>query len=119
MKRIAFIFTQGPHGNASGREGLDALISTSLLSKDFGVFFISDGVLQLLPEQEPKNILSRNYTLTFCALSMYNITKYYSCLVSLQERGLSQETNWILDVKIICPCTLNKKLKNYDMVITF
>lgn len=25
MKRIAFLFTHAPHGDAAGREGLDAL----------------------------------------------------------------------------------------------
>ncbi|WP_016682733.1 sulfurtransferase complex subunit TusC, partial [Yersinia pestis] len=53
-KRIAFIFTQGPHGSSAGREGLDALLATSALSEDIGVFFISDGVLQLLPQQQPE-----------------------------------------------------------------
>lgn len=53
-KRIAFVFTQGPHGNSAGREGLDALLATSALSEDLGVFFISDGVLQLLPQQQPE-----------------------------------------------------------------
>ncbi|TAT61990.1 sulfurtransferase TusC, partial [Enterobacter cloacae] len=37
MKRIAFVFTTAPHGNASGREGLDALLATSALTEEIGV----------------------------------------------------------------------------------
>ncbi|WP_268596057.1 sulfurtransferase complex subunit TusC, partial [Escherichia coli] len=61
MKRVAFVFTHGPHGGTSGREGLDALLATSALSEDVGVFFVGDGVLQLLPGQQPEKILARNY----------------------------------------------------------
>ncbi len=44
MKRVAFVFSTVPHGSASGREGLDALLATSALTEDLGVFFIGDGV---------------------------------------------------------------------------
>ena len=44
MKRIAFVFSTTPHGSASGREGLDALLATSALTEETGVFFIGDGV---------------------------------------------------------------------------
>ena len=54
MKKIAFVFTQGPHGTSAGREGLDALLATSALTEDIGVFFIADGVFQLMPAQQPE-----------------------------------------------------------------
>lgn len=38
MKRVAFVFSTVPHGSASGREGLDALLATSALTEDLGVF---------------------------------------------------------------------------------
>lgn len=41
MKRIAFVFSTAPHGSASGREGLDALLATSALTEALGVFFLS------------------------------------------------------------------------------
>ncbi|WP_137477491.1 sulfurtransferase complex subunit TusC, partial [Escherichia coli] len=49
MNRIAFVFSNAPHGTAAGREGLDALLATAALTDDLGVFFIADGVFQLLP----------------------------------------------------------------------
>lgn len=53
MKRIAFVFSTAPHGTAAGREGLDALLATSALTDDLTVFFIADGVFQLLSGQSP------------------------------------------------------------------
>lgn len=37
-KRVAVVFSQGPHGTSAGREGLDALLATSALTEDIGVF---------------------------------------------------------------------------------
>ncbi|AEW44767.1 sulfur transfer protein complex, TusC subunit [Serratia symbiotica str. 'Cinara cedri'] len=119
MKRIAFIFTHGPHGNAVSREGLDSLLATSALSENLGVFFIGDGVLQLLPEQQPEKILARNYIATFGILSLYDIQQCYLCLISLQERGLSQVTRWIINTEILAPAELRYKLANYTTMITF
>ncbi|SQI19902.1 tRNA 5-methylaminomethyl-2-thiouridine synthase TusC [Salmonella enterica subsp. arizonae] len=41
MKRIAFVFSTAPHGSASGREGLDALLATSALTEALGVFLLA------------------------------------------------------------------------------
>ncbi len=65
MKRVAFVFSSAPHGSASGREGLDALLATSALTDEIGVFFVGDGVFQLLPGQQPSAVLARDYIATF------------------------------------------------------
>lgn len=119
MKRIAFVFTQGPHGNAAGREGLDALLATSALSEDIGVFFIGDGVLQLLPDQQPEKILARNYIATFGVLPLYDIQNCYLCQAAIQERGLQRVTDWVLAAEILPAELLRQKLTNYDVVMTF
>lgn len=119
MKRVAFIFTHAPHGTASGREGLDALLATSAWTEELGVFFISDGVLQLLPNQKPEKILSRHYSAAFRLLSLYGIQQCYLCFSSLEERGLSQVTNWLLDVTVLSVKAFRRKLVNYNSVVTF
>ncbi|AKH62945.1 MULTISPECIES: sulfurtransferase complex subunit TusC [Photorhabdus] len=119
MKRIAFVFTKAPHGDSSGREGLDALLATSALTEEIGVFFISDGVLQLLPDQQPDRILARNYIATFKVLPLYDIEKYYLCQEDLIMRGLSAVRSCILDVEVIPAKAIREKLAGYDVVLTF
>lgn len=119
MKKIAFVFTQGPHGNSAGREGLDALLATSALSEDIGVFFVGDGVLQLLPRQQPDKIQARNYISTFGLLPLYDVQNCYLCETALQERGLQQVTDWLLTVEVLPAEVLRQKLACYDAVITF
>ena len=108
-----------PHGGAGGREGLDALLATSALSEDLGVFFVGDGVLQLLPGQQPEKILARNYIATFGVLPLYDVERCYLCQASLQERGLSQVTDWVLDAEVLAPDELRRQLAGYDAVMTF
>lgn len=54
MNRLGFVFQSAPHSTSKGREGLDAILAASAYSEDIQIFFIGDGVLQLLKNQEPK-----------------------------------------------------------------
>lgn len=119
MKKIAFVFTQVPHGSASGREGLDAVLATSALTEDIGLFFLSDGVLQLLPEQKPELIYSRNYIATFGVLGLYDINRLYVCKASLAERGIGVDEKLILDAERLSGDEMAERLADYDVVLTF
>ncbi|MFP1946484.1 sulfurtransferase complex subunit TusC [Lonsdalea quercina] len=119
MKRVAFVFTHSPHGSASGREGLDALLAMSALTEDIGVFFLSDGVFQLLPGQQPDVILMRDYIATFGVLPLYDIDQCYVCEQSLQQCGISKDTQWVLPVEVQPSELLSQTLKTYDTVLTF
>ncbi|HDR2621200.1 TPA: sulfurtransferase complex subunit TusC [Enterobacter chuandaensis] len=119
MKRVAFVFTSAPHGNASGREGLDALLATSALTEDIGVFFLGDGVLQLLAGQQPQAILARDYIATFKVLPLYDIETCYVCADSLTARGLSDKTPFVLDVTTLPAAALREQLSHYDTILTF
>lgn len=90
MKRIAFVFSTAPHGTTAGREGLDALLATSALTDNLAVFFIADGVFQLLPGQKPDAVLARDYIATFKLLGLYDIEQCWICAASLRERGLDR-----------------------------
>lgn len=119
MKKVAFIFTHGPHGTSSGREGLDALLATSALTEDIGVFFVADGVFQLLVNQQPDKILARNYIATYGVLSLYDIDQCFVCAASLKMRGLAEDSHWVLDAETLAENELREKLSEYDVVMTF
>ena len=119
MKRIAFVFTSAPHGSSSGREGLDALLATSAFTDDIGVFFIGDGVFQLLANQQPGTILARDYIATFKILPLYDIEQCWLCAASLRERGLGEETAFVLPAQPLEPDALREQLDEYDVVLTF
>ncbi len=119
MKRVAFVFKSAPHGTSAGREGLDALLATSALSEDIGVFFVGDGVFQVVPGQQPDKILSRDYIATFRVLPLYDIEQCYLCAESARERGLSENSAWVVDVDLLNPAALREMLHQFDVVLTF
>lgn len=119
MKRIAFVFRSAPHGSSSGREGLDALLATSNYTEEIAAFFVSDGVLQLLPEQTPAKILARDYISTFKVLPLYDIGECYCCAEDMAARGLSPETPYILPVTCLSAAELARKLAVFDAVVSF
>lgn len=119
MKKIAFVFTQSPHGSSAGREGLDAVLATSALTEDIALFFLSDGVYQLLPDQQPDKILSRNYIVTFGVLALYDIEQCFVCCDSMIARGLDPNTELIIDVQRLDSQKIHECLSDYDVVLTF
>lgn len=119
MNRIAFLFTQAPHGSSAGREGLDAVLATGALSDDIGLFFIGDGVLQLNPEQQPEPILARNYIATFGVLPLYDIDQCFICKDSLLARGQSLAAKRVLAAELLDADALRHKLATYHRIIRF
>ncbi|HDR2756101.1 MULTISPECIES: sulfurtransferase complex subunit TusC [Enterobacter] len=119
MNRVAFVFSSAPHGSASGREGLDALLATSALTEDIGVFFLGDGVFQLLAGQQPQAVLARDYIATFKVLPLYDIETFYVCADSLVARGLNEKNAFVLDVTVLAADALREQLSHYDTVLTF
>ena len=119
MKRLAFVFTQPPHTTSSGREGLDALLAASAFSEDIQVFFVGDGVFQLLPDQKPAEILRRDYVATFGVMSLYDIEEVFICSESLEERGVLAFESWIIDVQVRTAAQIRQNLEQRDVVLTF
>lgn len=91
MRKIGFIFATPPHGTAAGREGLDAVLASSNYTDQIALFFVGDGVFQLLANQNPDLILSRNYIATFKMLPLCDVNEIYVCGESLAARGLTKE----------------------------
>ncbi|AXF78060.1 sulfurtransferase complex subunit TusC [Erwinia tracheiphila] len=119
MNRIAIVFTRSPHGTSAGREGLDAALALCALNENIALFFVSDGVLQLLTEQQPARVLARNYVAAFGLLPLYDIDEMYICAASLMERGLPIEGARVLPAKVVSPTELRSLLARFDRIITF
>ncbi|MBL1379449.1 sulfurtransferase complex subunit TusC [Zobellella iuensis] len=118
MNTLAFVFRTPPHGSASGREGLDAVLATSALSEDIAVFFIGDGVYQLQNGQDPAVVLGRHYAPTFGLLELYDIEAVYVCAESLAERGLS-DAALTIEATVLSLPELQQRLADYTVRLSF
>ncbi|MBD1575960.1 MULTISPECIES: sulfurtransferase complex subunit TusC [Vibrio] len=116
--KLGFVFRSFPHSTSKGREGLDALLATSAYSEDIEVFFIGAGVTQLLVNQDPKQVLSRDYAAAFKLLDLYDIDNIYVCQTSLQRYQI-EPSSLLIPVTILSQAELNQKIHHCQKLLSF
>jgi len=118
--KLAFLFRTVPHGNGISREGLDALLAATAFcdEEEIGVFFIDDGVLNLLDGQNPELLLQKDFIRTFKLLDLYDIEQRFVCADSLDQYNLQTE-QFIISAEKIDRTSLIKKLSQIEKVFTF
>lgn len=118
--KLAFLFHTVPHGNAISREGLDALLAATAFcdEEEIGVFFIDDGVLNLLDGQNPELLLQKDFIRTFKLLDLYDIEQRFVCADSLDQYNLQTE-QLIISAEKIDRTSLLNKLRQAEKVFTF
>lgn len=118
--KLVFLFRTAPHGNAISREGLDALLAATAFcdEEEIGVFFIDDGVLNLLDGQNPELLLQKDFIRTFKLLDLYDIEQRFVCADSLDQYNLQTE-QLIISAEKIDRTSLINKLSQTEKVFTF
>ena len=118
--KLAFLFRTAPHGNAISREGLDALLAATAFcdEEEIGVFFIDDGILNLLDGQHPELLLQKDFIRTFKLLDLYDIEQRFVCANSLDQYNLNTE-QLIISAEKIDRTSLINKLSQAEKVFTF
>ena len=118
--KLAFLFRTAPHGNAISREGLDALLAATAFcdEEEIGVFFVDDGVLNLLDGQNPELLLQKDFIRTFKLLDLYDIEQRFVCADSLDQYNLQTE-QLIISAEKIDRTLLINKLSQAEKVFTF
>ena len=118
--KLAFLFRTSPHGNAISREGLDALLAATAFcdEEEIGVFFVDDGVLNLLDGQNPELLLQKDFIRTFKLLDLYDIEQRFVCADSLDQYNLQTE-QLIISAEKIDRTSLINKLSQAEKVFTF
>ena len=115
---IAIINKSAPYGSSNAQESLDMALAMSNFAQDVSVFFIEDGVLQLLVSQDPTVINAEAYHKTFAALEFYDIENIYVCKHSLFQRGI-EASQLCIPVTLIELEDLSKLLSKQQHVMTF
>ncbi|WP_343128149.1 sulfurtransferase complex subunit TusC [Buchnera aphidicola (Takecallis taiwana)] len=119
MKKIAIIFSHAPYGKTLGQEGLNLALSMSCYTENIGIFFIGDGVFQILKYQQPNFILSKSYFISFKIFIANNINNFYLCYDSLLQRGLYKNVDYVLKLNICSFIKIRKKIKKFDFILNF
>jgi tRNA 2-thiouridine synthesizing protein C len=118
MLRVAFVTRQVPHGCSLARETQDAILATSALTEELSVFFIGDGVYQLISNQKPQNIACRDFAPTFGMFDIYDIENVYVCADSLLERGIN-DFELIIDAERLPQADINQRIRQHVIILNF
>ncbi|HHF4471309.1 sulfurtransferase complex subunit TusC [Haemophilus influenzae] len=118
--KIAFLFRTSPHGTSISREGLDAILATTAFCEpnNIGIFFIDDGVLNLIDNQQPEIIQQKDFIRTFKLLDLYDVEQRFICTASLQKFKLDNR-ELILSCEKIDRSLLLEKLNQAEKLFTF
>ncbi|WP_088328416.1 sulfurtransferase complex subunit TusC [Lacimicrobium sp. SS2-24] len=118
LPSLAILNRQPPHGSGHGQEALDLALVAGTFGQQVTLFFIDDGVYQLLSNQKPEKIGRKNYSKTFAALEFYDVSEPVVCADSLACRGISS-TSLCIDVNIQPRTEWLAMLAQCDHVVTF
>jgi tRNA 2-thiouridine synthesizing protein C len=117
-KKIGIINRCLPHGSAQGRESLDLTLAMSAFNESLSLFFIGDGVYQLLDGHTPDESLQKNFQPLFKMLDLYDVENIYVCEQSLSQRSIKPEA-LLIDVILIDASELKTKLALQDQLLSF
>lgn len=117
-KKIGIINRHAPHGSAQGRESLDLALALSAYNESLTLFFIGDGVYQLLKGQAPQEILHKHYQPLFKMLALYDVEQIYICSASLEQRCLTS-ADLLIEASVLNTAQLQAKLAEQEQLLSF
>jgi tRNA 2-thiouridine synthesizing protein C len=75
--KLLYVFTQSAYSNATGQEGLDAVLVGAAFEQTVSLLFLYDGIYQLKADQDMQASGIKQYTKTFQALADYDVENIY------------------------------------------
>ena len=118
QRHFLYVFTTGPYSNASGQEGLDAMLMGAAFELNVSALFIHDGVFQLKTGQDTGSCDLKQYTRAFRALNDFGVKNIYVLDTSLKSRGLDGDCLTVR-AKILDSQGVVELLKQQQRVFTF
>ncbi|TDG13954.1 sulfurtransferase complex subunit TusC [Seongchinamella unica] len=116
-KRSLVVMRHSPYGSSLARAGIDLALAMGAFEQDFDLLFMGSGVLQLLKDQDSRQLGSKNAGKTLSSLPLYELSAVYADAASLQAFGIGEE-DLVLPVKLLDETQLAAFLNDCDHVIS-
>jgi len=117
-KSFLIVSRRAPYASNHAREALDAALTAAIFEQDVAMLFLSDGVYQLLNNQQPGTIGQKNLGANLQVLPMYDIEKLYVSKRALDERSLTTD-QLVVPVQALDDAEINTLIKQQDLVLNF
>jgi len=118
-KSIAIVNASATFSTSQAKDSLDVALIFGSYEVETHLFFIGDGVWQLMPEQSPESINTKNIFKTFNAFEFYDLENVYVCEQSLADRNIVTTEFNIDNIVVLSPQEIAAKLKQHNTVFTF
>ena len=118
QKQIGIVNCSATYSSSNPKDSLDLALIMGSFEQPISLFFKSDGVFQLINNQQPESINIKDYLKTFSAFEFYDIEHIYVCEMSIKERGLDNDFH-IDNVQVLDKATFNHKLHLMDVIFNF
>ncbi|WP_037071770.1 sulfurtransferase complex subunit TusC [Psychromonas arctica] len=117
-KKIGIINRQAPHGSSTAREALDLTLAMSAFNESLSIFFIGDGVYQLLAKHQADFILQKDFQPMLQMLELYDVEQIYVCQDSLSVRNISVE-QLVIKTTLLSTDEINEYLQQQHQLMSF
>lgn len=117
-KKIMFLMRKAPHGSSYSYGGLEAMLIMGAYEQDVSVVFLDDGVWVIKKSQDTSEIDLKEFSITFRALSDYDIEKLYIEKESMKSRGLTTD-DLVVKPEVVEASEIAKLMEEQDAIFTF
>lgn len=117
-KKIGIVNRQMPLGKSHAREALDLSLALSAFNESLSLFFIGDGVYQLLSDHQAGDVLQKNFQPMLQMLALYDVEQIYICRHALEIRNISVD-QLVIKATLLSAADINLQLANQDQLLSF
>ena len=117
-KKIGIINRQAPHGKSDAREALDLTLALSAFNESLSIFFIGDGVYQLLAKHQADLVLQKDFQPMLQMLDLYDVEQIYVCQMSLAIRNISVD-DLVIKTTFLTSDEITACLARQDQLLSF
>lgn len=115
---LLVILTQPPLTGLRGREGLDVALVSSTFDQNTALLFMGEGVLQLLPEQQPDCLQLKGTQAMLKALPLYDLDQVYVEQAALERYSLSADA-LLLPVEVLDAVELQQLIRRSRHLLSY
>lgn len=117
-KSMLIVNQSAPYAKSNAKEALDLALAAATFDQDVNILFTGDACYQLISNQQPEHIDSKNITKMLKALPIYGINEIYvdeSNFVCRNIKDLAEG----LAVKLVSTDEIKQLYQSADAVIRF
>ena len=117
-KNMLIVNQSAPYSKANAKEALDLALAAATFDQDVSILFTGDACYQLMDQQDPEQIDSKNITKMLKALPIYGISQLYVDKANLACRNIKELAEG-LAIKLVSADEIKKLYQDADAVVRF